>query len=202
MRSIARAGRDGGHLLGILVVAAAARAAGAGLAARGLILLTVVDLLVLGRHRLVDLGPLRPLVEQSPVLARLASEPRGTRIVDASRNLPMVAGLAPISAYRTLDLPALEPLTSLAHGPLAGTRCATPRRAMRAAGVGVRVLDPAEVAVAGSGLGRGDRRGAGTVDDPPWPAGSSAPLGPARGPVLAVPHRPAEPEPAGPGSSP
>jgi hypothetical protein len=56
-----------------------------------LIVVTVLDLCALGQHRLVDVGPLRPLVEQSPVLARLAREPRGSRIADKRlRNLPML----------------------------------------------------------------------------------------------------------------
>ena len=82
--------------------------------------------LVLGRHRLLDVGPLRPLAEQSPVLARLAQEPRGTRIANgrplSPRNLPMLVGLAPISAYRTLDLPAVPSLTALAQELLGDPR--------------------------------------------------------------------------------
>ena len=82
-----------------------------------LLLLTFLDLWVLGRHRLIDVAPWKPLVEQSPVLATLAREPRGTRIADRRlRNMPMLVGLAPISAYRTLDLPAVGSLTALAWG--------------------------------------------------------------------------------------
>ena len=78
---------------------------------------------MLGRHRLIDVAPWKPLVEQSPVLATLAREPRGTRIADRRlRNMPMVAGLAPISAYRTLDLPAVGSLTALAMGSLSDPR--------------------------------------------------------------------------------
>ena len=76
-----------------------------------LLVLSAVDLLLLGRNRLISVAPLRPLTQQSPVLATLASEPRGARIVAGLRNLPMLIGLGPVSAYRTLDLPALEPLT-------------------------------------------------------------------------------------------
>ncbi|MDR3622016.1 MAG: hypothetical protein P4L85_21885 [Paludisphaera borealis] len=116
-----------------------------------LVVLTGADLWLLGRHRLVDVGPLRPLVEQSSVLARLAKEPRGTRTADPMRNLPMAAGLAPVQAYRTLDLPALPALTSLARGPLdPGPQGEIAFRAMRATGVGLRVLDPTEA----SGLRR------------------------------------------------
>ena len=35
----------------------------------GLVVLTIVDFWLLGQHRMVSLGPARPLVEQSPVLA-------------------------------------------------------------------------------------------------------------------------------------
>ena len=108
-------------------------------------MLTGADLWLLGRHRLVDVGPLKPLVEQSSVLARLAKEPRGTRIADPIRNLPMAVGLAPVQAYRTLDLPALPALTALVRGPVApGPQRETTFRAMRASGVGLRVLDPTE----------------------------------------------------------
>ena len=99
-------------------------------------MLTFLDLWVLGSHRLVDVAPWKPLVEQSPVLATLAQEPRGTRIADRRlRNLPMLVGLAPISAYRTLDLPAVGSLTALAMGsperpadrePMFWRRCARP----------------------------------------------------------------------------
>ena len=51
------------------------------------------------------------------MLASLEREPRGSRIADRRlRNLPMCAGLAPISAYRTLDLPAVGSLTALLLG--------------------------------------------------------------------------------------
>jgi hypothetical protein len=113
-----------------------------------LILLTFVDLMILSRRRLVAVGPVRPLVNQSPVLARLAREPLGTRIVDGFHNLSMLVGLEPVVAYRTLDLPALEPLSHLARGPLGSEPSrAGVRKAMRVAGVGVRVLDPVETAI-------------------------------------------------------
>ena len=101
---------------------------------------------MLGRHRLVDVAPWKPLTEQSPVLASLAREPRGTRIADRRlRNLPMRVGLAPISAYRTLDLPAVGSLTALAMGSLSDPRIeAEVRAALRATGTGVRLIDPVE----------------------------------------------------------
>ena len=110
-----------------------------------LLLLTFLDLWVLGRHRLIDVGPLRPLTEQSPVLARLAEEPRGTRIADpTSRNMPMLVGLAPISAYRTLNLPAVEALDQSAHmGPMSGPVFEPMvRAALRATGTGLRIFSP------------------------------------------------------------
>ncbi len=90
---------------------------------RVLVVLTVLDLWSLGRHRLLDVGPLRPLAEQSPVLARLHAESRGSRVTGGRlRNLPMLVGLAPISAYRTLDVPAVQ----LADGDGARDIRATP----------------------------------------------------------------------------
>ena len=111
-----------------------------------LVALAAVDLWILSRHRLVELGPLKPLTDQSPVLARLAREPRGTRIADDKlRNLPMLVGLAPLAAYRTLDLPAIPELTSLTRGPTtAPTIAPLVTAAFRATGTGLRVFDPVE----------------------------------------------------------
>jgi hypothetical protein len=110
------------------------------------VLVTLLDLLLLGRHRLIDLAPLKPLTEQSPVLLSLAREPRGTRIADRRlRNLPILAGLAPISAYRTLDLPAVPELNAMALGSMSDPRSEREvRRALLATGTGVRLFDPAE----------------------------------------------------------
>jgi hypothetical protein len=141
---------DTADLLAAIVVLAliGATRKGRSVLPAGLVLLSFVDLMLLGRHKLTDVGPLRPLTEQSPVLARLASLPKGTRSVDGFRNLSMLAGVAPISAYRTLDLPALAPLTEVARGPLGSKQLGEPvRKAIRAAGVGVRVLDPIELAM-------------------------------------------------------
>jgi hypothetical protein len=93
------------------------------------------------RRHSFDLGPIRPLAEQSPVLARVAAMPRGTRWVGPGRNLPMLVGSAPIAAYRTLDLPTLTGLTALAEGPPAALETAA---ALEAAGVGVRVVQGGE----------------------------------------------------------
>jgi hypothetical protein len=111
-----------------------------------LALIALIDLCTLGHHRLVDVGPLGRLRDQSLVLARLAREPRGTRIaVDRFRNLPMLVGLAPISAYRTLNLPAVEELAALTRGPWSGPLFEPLfQSAVRATGTGIRVLDPLE----------------------------------------------------------
>jgi len=131
-------------LIAILVVARMCDGGrlGVGTARTALVLIALIDLWMLGRHRLIDVAPLRPLTEQSPVLARLSQEPRGARIADARfRNLPMLLGLAPLSAYRTLNLPAVENLTALACGSLSEPSV---RRALRATGTGLRVFDPME----------------------------------------------------------
>ena len=129
----------GALLAAILIVGALADRPRAFSAA--LVALTLADGLMLARHRSFDLGPIRPLIEQSPVLARLAREPRGTRTLDPAQNLFLVAGVAPVSAYRTLDLPAPGGLIQLARGPLGDARAV---EASRILGVGLRVLDPLE----------------------------------------------------------
>jgi hypothetical protein len=106
-----------------------------------LLAITLADSLILARHRPFDFGPARPLVEQSPVLTRLAREPRGTRTMDPTRNLLMISGVAPIWAYRTLDLPTPHRLTELAWRRVAGPEATEP---MRVAGADLRVLDPME----------------------------------------------------------
>jgi hypothetical protein len=94
------------------------------------------------RQRPFDLGPIRPLVQQSRVLAKLAELPRGTRSIDPAGNLSMVAGVAPVAAYRTLDLPVLPGLIPLV-ARIRGTSEATEAR--RAMGVGVSVSQIGEV---------------------------------------------------------
>jgi hypothetical protein len=109
----------------------------------GVVCLTLLDLLSLGRHRPIDVAPLAPLEAQSPLLARLAREPYGARSIDPMFNLSMAAHAAPLFAYRTLDLPAMRWLTALAQGPILGQRQdATVRAALRAAGARVRVFSP------------------------------------------------------------
>lgn len=107
--------------------------------------LTGIDLWIAGRHRLTDLGPIQPLTKQSPVLARLATEPPGSRTAESLRNMPMVADAAPILAYRTLDLPCLAELSRMAAGPLGHPgQDAVVADALRYCGVATRVLDPFE----------------------------------------------------------
>jgi hypothetical protein len=113
-----------------------------------LLLLTFLDLWTLGRHRLIDTEPIRPLAEQSPVLARLAQERRGARIASNLGNLPILEGLAPIVAYRTLNLPALESLTKLAQDPLIGPYEPMVRAALRATGTRLRIFHPVEIRLA------------------------------------------------------
>ncbi len=85
-----------------------------------LVAVAIVDLWILGQHRLIDVAPLGPLTSQSPLLARLSREPHGTRIADPLRNMPMLVGMAPIYYYRTLNLPAVEGLTCAAMEPMSG----------------------------------------------------------------------------------
>ncbi len=137
-------------LAGVLAIASlVARERLGARASQGLLIgLTIADLLVLSRHRLIDVGPMRSLVGQSPVLGRLALEDRAARVADHMGNLAMRSGVAPISAYRTLNLPALEPLTalarSLAEGPPGATNA---RAAWRATGTALRVYDPVELRI-------------------------------------------------------
>jgi len=136
----------------VAVLAAIWALAGPRLAARtgtiraGLVVITFLDLWMLGRHRLIDVGPLRPLTSQSPVLARLARESRGTRTADPLRNLPMRVGLDPISSYRTLNLPALDDLNRAAGlEPMSGPeRASLAQAALRATGSSLRVFSPVE----------------------------------------------------------
>jgi hypothetical protein len=139
-------------LLGLLVAAPLAGRRGTVFRAI-LIGLTAADLGSFSRWRRVDLGPIAPLTSQSPVLARWAGQSDGVRTIDRTRNLPMVAGAAPVSAYRTLDLPALESsreppaigLSALAAQLPRGDRDLTMVvSALRATGAGVRIFDPAE----------------------------------------------------------
>lgn len=111
-----------------------------------LICITFIDLWMLGRDRRIDVGPLVPLSSQSPVLARLAASPRGTRTIDGLDNLPIVTAVNPVHAYRTLDLPALDSLTRLANQIPAGPgELELIRGAIHLVGADLRVFDPSTV---------------------------------------------------------
>jgi hypothetical protein len=131
--------------------------------AAALVVLTGFDLLALGRHRSVDTAPIRPLTEQSEVLARLARGAPAARIIAPDqKNLPMVAGVAPLLAYHTLDLPTVETLTVLAAStPRSEESGRVVLEALRATGTGVYVIPTPGVPVnEGPGielLRRGDR---------------------------------------------
>ena len=148
-------------LVGLLAVGALSgrpRAFGGALLA-----ITLVDGLIQSRHRSFDLGPARPLVQQSPVLAKIAREARGSRTLDSARNLFLVAGASPVSAYRTLDLPSPGPMLRVAGGPTSDPKSAN---ALRAAGVDLRVLDPEEARNAPPEAFRGWSNGGETIRDP------------------------------------
>jgi hypothetical protein len=105
--------------------------------------LTAIDLWVLSRKRHFDLGPVRPLTAQSPVLDLLSRESPGRRVLGPARNLPMAAAAAPLLCYRTLDLPALETLTRLAEIPRFDDEAKPITLAMlRATGTSFAILDP------------------------------------------------------------
>ena len=128
--------------LALLVVAAFARTP-----ARlryGLVGLTAIELIALSRTRDVESAPIRPLVDQSPVLARLARA--RDRSIDPMGNLPMLVGGAPVTPYRTLDLPTMAALNSEAQR-FPGAPKADPRvvRAIAATGAPLRVFGPLDV---------------------------------------------------------
>ena len=126
-----------------------------------LLLLTFLDLWTLGRHRLLDTGPIRPITEQSPVLARLAAEPRGSRVISGLGNLPMLVGSAPTLAYRTLNLPAAD---VMATASMSDPSDSTTLSAIRASGTRMRLFPPIEIRVRGL-LRRTDPPGE-PIDDP------------------------------------
>ena len=152
-------------LILLWVVAGMSQGRQTSVARAALILVTLLDLWVLGRHRLIDVAPMGPLTGQSPLLARLAEEPRGTRIADPLKNLSMRVGLAPIDSYRTLDLPAVKGLTGVAMGPMNGPEFeARVKSAMRVTGTTLRVFSPLENRI-NHFLGRPEPK-AESIDDP------------------------------------
>jgi hypothetical protein len=105
--------------------------------------LTAIDVCSVSRHWHFDLGPVRPLTAQSPVLALLAREPPGTRALSPAKNLLMVAGAAPLDAYRTLDLPIMTRLTGRASfPPLYPSHNSATVAALRVTGTSVSIYGP------------------------------------------------------------
>ncbi len=130
-----------------------------------LLLLAFLDLWVLGRHRLLDVGPIDRLSDQSPVLARLAEEPRGSRIASNLGNLPILQRAAPIQAYRTLTLPAADSLATAAQGLMGSSMHESiTRAALWATGARLRIFHPLEIRLTRMG-GRAELPGE-PVDDP------------------------------------
>ena len=137
--------------------------------AAALIAFTVGDMVWYGRARPFDLGPARSLVEQSPVLARAAAGPRGSRTLDPGQNLFLVAGAESATAYRTLTLPTPADWLAAARG-LDGADSKVPA-ALRALGIDVRVLDPFEAREAPSAWDAGGWGRPGVVIRDPTLAG-------------------------------
>jgi hypothetical protein len=110
-----------------------------------LVAILMADLWWNAQERQFVIAPARPLATQSELLAFFAKLPRGTRAIDGFGNLPLVAGLAPIRCYRTLDLPVAERQVNSALAPLrfpgAYNEAA---KSMEFLGIRVRTLDPME----------------------------------------------------------
>ena len=123
-----------------------------------LLVFTGVDLVALGWNRYIDVGPMGSLERHSPVMARLRQLERGTRTADSLRNMPMVAGGAPMMAYRTLDLPSMSDLTALAMRPWergqGDQERAAVAEALRLSGVGVRILEGQEASAMRAGMAK------------------------------------------------
>jgi hypothetical protein len=112
----------------------------------GLLLVTSAELVAFGHLlRPVETGPIRSLVAQSPILSLMAQSPRGTRVADGQGNLAMIAGMAPLPPYRTLDRPVHERLTGALNEP----PLVFPRRRFsvgRLLGIGLHVYAQIDVA--------------------------------------------------------
>ena len=140
------------ELTGSAVVLAAFLVVGLTLARRprslawGLGVLVLADLVSQGRARPFDLGPIRSLVEQSPVLTRVAAQPRGSRTLDPGQNLFLVAGAESVAAYRTLNLPTPDAWLARARSPglpvTPSTHPDADADALRVLGIDARVVDP------------------------------------------------------------
>lgn len=109
-----------------------------------LVLLTIADLGLLSRRRPVDTEPIGSLTTRSVVLSRLAALPRGTRSIDPTQNnLSMVSGASAIRSYRTLDLPIMSELRSLAELiPADPGQADSILDAQRSLGARIRIIGP------------------------------------------------------------
>ena len=131
-------------ILGLLLLAASLGGKRQSLAAV-LVLVALVDLFLNGRPKRIDHGPIASLIEQSPTLKRLSEMKGHPRTLDVLRNLPMVADVSPLSAYRTLDLPVVTRLTGQALArPANPKEAAIVVAAANVATASVRVFDPSE----------------------------------------------------------
>ena len=112
--------------------------------------LAALEMVSAGRLRRVDFGPMATLASQSPVVARLAETARGVRAIDhpshGTKNLLMVPGSGTVLAYRTLDLPALDTLATLAGQTPTGVNRQVVLDALRLTGARVRLVDPFDMA--------------------------------------------------------
>lgn len=102
-------------VLGALLVLASRRAQldrrSRALIPAGLAGLTFLELMVTGSTlSTVEYAPLQDVQSASPVLARLAKEPRGQLVQSELGNLAMASGVAGVPPYRTLDRPVRWPL--------------------------------------------------------------------------------------------
>lgn len=129
-------------VLGMIAVAALGRTNGS--FKTGCIVLIVLDMLLLSRHRLTDLGPVEDVRRGSPILERLFLVAE-KRVIGTLGNLPMAIGLAPLPAYRTLDLPVRpDPVTT---SLVQWTNAERLKSSMKSSGASFRLLDPLEMTV-------------------------------------------------------
>jgi len=111
----------------------------------GLLILTSLDIIDRSRRKPIETGPMRALTSQSPVLEKLSAAPCGTRSIDPLLNLPMIAGAAPLSGYRTLDIPIQQRLLREAQAIRPGPNgLQTVFDSQRVLGTGFWIVGPIE----------------------------------------------------------
>ena len=114
--------------------------------AGALLFIAVVDVFLNGRPRRIDYGPIASLIGQSPTLKRLSTMEGHPRTIDPLHNLPMVADVSPLSAYRTLDLPVVKSLTNRALlRPSNPKEKASAIEAAMVTTASIRIFDPAKI---------------------------------------------------------